>query len=311
MNRRIAARAALACLLVIAPVVTAGQRLPSPPPERFTVGSDGHPLAVWARIPDAPRGVILLLHGRTWSSLPDFDLQVPGLQRSAMQSLADRGFAAYAVDLRGYGDTPRDESGWLTPKRSELDVIAVVEWLAGRHPDLPPPTLVGWSRGGAIAQMVAQAIPERLSAIVLFGFLFDPDARFVDPLLPEQPQEAPNTEAAARSDFISPRVTPPVVVDAFVAQALRSDPVLADLKGDSQFNTLRPSEVTVPTLVLYGDRDPGVVGETAGKYFARLGTADKQMVVLPGADHAAHLEDTHEAWIAAVVGFVTRPTAGR
>src|SRR5262249_36682414 len=76
--------------------------------ERFTVTSDGHPMAVWARRPVNPRGAILLVHGMTWSTRPDFDLQVPGLQRSVMTSFAAQGFAAYGVDLRGYGETPRD-----------------------------------------------------------------------------------------------------------------------------------------------------------------------------------------------------------
>jgi hypothetical protein len=35
------------------------------------------------------------------------------------------------------------------------------------------------------------------------------------------------------------------------------------------------------------------------------------MVVLPEADHAAQLEDTHDAWIAAVVNFLTRPKVGK
>src|SRR5437868_9076763 len=90
--------------------------------ERFTVASDGHAMAVWARRPANPRGAILLVHGMTWSSRPDFDLQVPGLQRSVMTSFATQGFAAYGVDLRGYGETPRDATGWATPRRSAADV---------------------------------------------------------------------------------------------------------------------------------------------------------------------------------------------
>src|SRR5882762_10476066 len=48
------------------------------PPQRFTVQVNGHPLAVWARIPLTARGAVLLVHGRTWSGRPDFDLDVPG-----------------------------------------------------------------------------------------------------------------------------------------------------------------------------------------------------------------------------------------
>src|SRR5262245_2808015 len=109
-------------VLAVVAALQAGQRPASPPapagprtstsPDRFTVPSDGHPMAVWARRPANPRAAILLVHGLTWSSRPDFDLQVPGLDRSVMSSLAARGFAAYGVDLRGYGETPRDATGW-------------------------------------------------------------------------------------------------------------------------------------------------------------------------------------------------------
>jgi pimeloyl-ACP methyl ester carboxylesterase len=280
-------------------------------PERFTVPSDGHQMAVWARRPPTPRAVVLLVHGRTWSSRPDFDLQVPGMQRSVMMSFAAQGIAAYAVDLRGYGETPRDSTGWLTPRRGAADIVNVVTWVGQQHPTLPRPALVGWSRGAAMAQMAAQQAPTRISALVLFGFAFNPDAQFVDLPTPEKPIMDKNTAEAARSDFISPAVTPPAMVKAFVEQALKADPVLVDLKADAEFNALKPAKVAVPTLVLFGERDPGVLLEDAGKFFAKLGTPDKQMVVLPGGDHAAQLEDTHDAWIAAIVGFLSRPPARR
>jgi len=84
--------------------------------EQLTVkADDGLPLALWARQVARPRGVILLIHGRTWSALPDFDLQVAGEQRSVMQALNQKGYSAFALDLRGYGKSPRDATGWMTP----------------------------------------------------------------------------------------------------------------------------------------------------------------------------------------------------
>lgn len=278
-------------------------------PERFTVVSDGHPMAVWARRTAAPSGAVLLVHGRTWSSRPDFDLQVPGLQRSVLSSFAARGLAAYAVDLRGYGETPRDASGWMTPLRSAQDVVNVLTWIAQRHPALPRPALVGWSRGGAIAMLAAQQAPARMSALTVFGFAYDPKARFTDEGVPAAPLRERNTAAAAASDFISPAVTPSSVIRAFVAQALKSDPVLADVRGDVEFNTLTPSRISIPTLVMFGERDPGVLRSDADAMFAAIGTPDKQLVVLPGADHAAHLENTHEAWIDAICAFLKRHPA--
>ena len=296
---------------VLAGSAQRGAPVPASAPDRLTVQSDGHPMAVWARRPPSPKGTVLLVHGRTWSSRPDFDLQVTGLQRSVMMSLAAQGFATYAVDLRGYGETPRDSSGWLTPKRAAADIINVITWIGAQHPTLPKPALIGWSRGAAQAQLAAQTAPTRMSALVLFGFVFDPDAQFADSEDAERPAMAKNTAEAAVSDFLSPKVTPPVVVQAFIEQALRADPVLVDLKGDAEFNMLKPDRVSVPTLVIFGENDPGVALSDAGKFFGRLGTQDKQMVEIPGADHCAQLEDTHDAWIAAVVNFLTRPVARR
>jgi len=79
--------------------------------QQLSVVVDGHTFALWSRAVTHSRGSILLLHGRTWSALPDFDLQIPGEQRSIMMALNEHGYTAYAVDQRGYGSTPRDASG--------------------------------------------------------------------------------------------------------------------------------------------------------------------------------------------------------
>jgi pimeloyl-ACP methyl ester carboxylesterase len=292
-------------VMVAAALVTASAVQSVVLPERHVVWADGHPITVWSRQPADPREVVLLIHGRTWSSLPDFDLQVPGFQRSVMVSLAASGIAAYAVDLRGYGATPPDPGGWLTPTRAAADVEQVLRWLATRHRGLRPPALVGWSRGAAIAMLAAQRAPRLASSLVLFGFAFEPGSQFAETTPDGPPARARNTAAAARSDFISPRVTPPAVIRAFVDQALRADPVMADLRGDDEFNALDPSRVNIPVLLLYGDRDPTLTREIVAKLDAGFTRAAVTTIVLPGADHAAHLENTHDLWVRAVDAFVS------
>src|SRR5262245_3416532 len=108
---------------------------------------DGFQLTLWRKAPAHPRRAILLIHGRTWSGRPDFDLQVPGEQRSFMDALVAQGYAAYALDLRGYGGTPRDASGFLTPVRAAEDVAAALRAIGDR------PVLFGWSLGSMVAQL--------------------------------------------------------------------------------------------------------------------------------------------------------------
>lgn len=276
------------------------------PAEKHTVLSNGHPLAVWSRTPANPRAVLVLVHGRTWSSRPDFDLQVPGLQRSVLSSLAAQGVAAYAVDLRGYGDTPRDKTEFLTPRVAAQDVAAVVHWAASRHAALPPPSLLGWSLGGAVAQLAAQ-MGTRLSSLVLFGFTMEPGVDYAAVPAPAKPPRVKTTRADAMGDFISPLVTPPAVTAAFMAQALATDPVRMDWIKEDEFNALDPARLLVPTMILQGSRDPGVPVDVTARFFQKIASPHRQWTLLPGGDHAAQLEDTHAAFIAAVVEFITRP----
>ena len=89
----------------------------------------GQKILVWGKRPAAPKATILLLHGRTWSSLPDFDLQVPGENRSLMDALVTRGYAVYALDLPGYGKSPRLKSRWLSPDEAAEALAVAVKWV--------------------------------------------------------------------------------------------------------------------------------------------------------------------------------------
>ncbi|HET6583068.1 MAG TPA: alpha/beta fold hydrolase, partial [Nannocystaceae bacterium] len=208
---------------------------------------DGHPIAVWEKSMPGAKGIVVLVHGRTWSGVPDFDLQVPGKDRSLMDALVARGFATYAIDLRGYGGTKRDHSGWVTPNRADADIAATLAWIAARHPGLPKPAVLGWSLGSLVVQLAAQRRPESMSAAILYGYPRDPQrpatATDHDPATP--PAQA-NTRANAASDFITPASIDQATIDAYVDAALAADPVRADWRSMSQWAELDPAKVKVP-----------------------------------------------------------------
>jgi alpha-beta hydrolase superfamily lysophospholipase len=277
-------------------------------PVRHDVVVDGHHLAVWEKKPAQPRAAILLLHGRTWSSLPNFDLQVPGERRSFMDALADAGLDVFALDLRGYGSTPRDASGWLTPDRAVADVAAVVAWMQQRGPAAArlPIYLFGLSRGAMVAAMAAQQRPETLAGVVLLGFGFDPDVQIPTSDPAGRPAKARNVADAATSDFITADAYTGPTLTAFVQTALRTDPVLVDWRDESQFNGFHPQQMVVPALLVHGDRDPQAPLAIETKLFTRFGTTDKAWVVLPGADHAAHLEKSQPQLVRTIIWFIRR-----
>lgn len=301
------AEAALSATEPATEPATESARDPAAVVQRHDVEVDGHAIAVWSRVPAAPRGAIVLVHGRTWSAQPDFDLQVAGESRSLMQSLAAEHFATYAVDLRGYGATPRDDTGWLTPDRAAEDLAEVLAWVQARAPSLGPPALLGWSMGSLVGQLCAQRHPERVSALVLYGYPRDPDQRSPEgpPATATPPRKATTAEAAAE-DFLVPGGISDAGRDAFVAAALKSDPIRMDWRGGEEWNALDPARVTVPTLVIHGERDPYAPVAAQAKLFTRLGTPDRAWVVVANGDHAAHLENCGPRFVAAVVGFLRR-----
>lgn len=278
------------------------------PPIKNDVVVDGHHLAVWEKHGAQPRAAILLLHGRTWSSLPNFDLQVAGERRSFMDALVDAGFHVFALDMRGYGATPRDASGWLTPDRAIADVAGVLGWMQQRMAARQrlPVYLFGLSRGAMVAAMTAQRKPETLAGVVLLGFGFDPDVQSPPTPAGSRPERLANTADAAASDFITRDAYTSATVTAFVRTALRADPVLADWKNDDEFNAFRPAQMQVPALLVHGARDPQAPIAIETKLFTRFGTPDKWWIVLPGADHAAHLEKSSVELVRAIVSFTRR-----
>jgi len=304
---RATSRLLLVALLLTTPFLHAAPPAPASAAAPLqVVADDGHGLVLWSKLPPQPKGVILLLHGRTWSARPNFDLQVAGQPRSVLDALAHAGYAAYALDQRGYGASPRDASGWLEPERAVADLAATTALLRQRHPRLPPPVLVGYSQGALTALLAAQRAPQAYSAIVLYGFPADVDQpRPADPGTP-RPARARTTAQAAAADFVVPGAAAEAVVQAYVSQALASDPVRVDWRHTEQF-AFQPAQVTTPTLLLHGAADGYVRGEALARLFTRLGTADRSWVVLPDADHAAHVEDAQPAWIAAIVDFIERP----
>lgn len=293
-------RLALALLLFLSlPVLAEKAEL-----KRHTVMADDHPIALWEKRAEGATEAVLLVHGRTWSALPDFDLQVEGEDLSLMDGLVEAGYAVFAVDLRGYGETPRDSTGWLTPNRAADDVAIVISWIADRARWDSKPHLFGWSMGSTISQLMVQRHPDLVSSLTLFGYWRDDD---MDEPADEpgiEPLRETNTAQAAASDFITSGSISQNAIDTYVSASLEADPVRVDVKSLDQYNVLDGSKINVPVLVIAGEFDPLAPAENQAKLFTRLATGHKQYVSVPGGDHAAFLEAPRAYFIHELVGFL-------
>lgn len=155
---------------------------------------DGHPLAVYSIASNndkdtnkQKRRPVLLLHGRTWSSVPVYHL-AGGRQgttsdenngetsesRSLIEALFNTdSIQPYAMDFRGFGGTPKDNSGFVEPFRCIKDTISVLNWIQSNETEKEAesnvfrPALLGWSHGALIAQIAAQRHPDAMSKLIL------------------------------------------------------------------------------------------------------------------------------------------------
>jgi len=272
--------------------------------QQHEVMAAGHPLTLWEKSPANPIGQILLLHGRTWSSIPDFDLQVQDEDLSFMDGLTALGYRVFALDARGYGQSPRDASGWLTPDRAAQDTAQVIAWITARHKeDLH---LYGWSYGSMIAQLVVQRAPTSVKSVMLFGYPFDPTRHLADPAMqyPALPPAKTNTASMAASDFIVPGAISQQAIQAYVLAALKADPVRVDFKNLHEWAELDARLITTPTLLLQGEFDPLAPTVRQAEFFTHIPQAQKWWVVLPGGDHAALLETPRGQMLQAMDSFI-------
>jgi len=272
---------------------------------KHTVLSEGHPMAVWEKKIDNPKGVILFVHGRTWSGVPDFDLQVDGEDLSLMDGMTEKGYTTYAVDLRGYGDTPRDSTEWATPNVASNDIINVLNWISVQNDDSKV-HLFGWSMGSTLSLLATQKNATDIASLTVFGYWQNLD--FEIPETPEdfQLRKSVNTAENAASDFITPGSISQNAIDTYVKMALKSDPIRADWKHGNQYNSIDPSLITTPVLILQGELDPISPTENQVKLFTRLKTADKSWVVISGGDHAAFMETPRPQFIHSFTSFIER-----
>jgi pimeloyl-ACP methyl ester carboxylesterase len=104
---------------------------------------------------------VILAHGLA-ASLHDWDDLLP--------ELADAGYAGYALDLLGHGES------YKPLNRSKYTVEAVFNHFSGWIDSLQlkePMSLIGHSLGGGLALMYALRYPERVNALVLVNPFYD------------------------------------------------------------------------------------------------------------------------------------------
>jgi pimeloyl-ACP methyl ester carboxylesterase len=122
--------------------------------------------------------VVLFVHGATFPSTPDFDLQYKDY--SWADWMVRHGYVVYMFDKRNYGFSTREPamdqpaSANRPVSRSYLvirDLGAVVDYIRAKH-HIDKVNLIGWSWGAMTSGYYASLHSEKLNKLVLYAPLY-------------------------------------------------------------------------------------------------------------------------------------------
>ena len=227
-----------------------------------------------------------------------------------------RHFKAIRYDMRGFGDSGMLKNG-MDPYSMERDLYSLLQFLG-----IEKTYVLGLSMGGALTIDFTLQYPEMVDALItvgagLSGFeMAEPDEELKAKF--EEMDEAFKSGDTVRSVEISLQIwtdgpnRTPQQVDPQVRERVRAMTTRNFERGDDE--EVRPqhieppaagrlSEIHVPTLIIVGDQDVGLILEIADTLEKGIVVAKK--VVIPGTAHHLNMEKPEE-FNRSVVEFLER-----
>lgn len=274
----------------------------APPPSQF-IELDGMSVHLRDEGPRDDPAPLLLLHG-TSSSLQTWDgwaAQLRGKHR------------IIRLDLPGFGLTGPFPDGDYRMAHYTSFIAALLDAL-----QVEQVVLAGNSLGGQIAWETALAYPRRVSRLILLdsaGFPLQSTSVPIGFRLARIPALAPIIgkvlprqliEASVRNVYGNPALVTPQLVDRYYELTLRAGNREAlvqrfSQRDDPTLNQARVSQISIPTLIIWGGRDGLIPPPHAGQFAAAI--KGSQVVMFEELGHVPQ-EEGAQATAAAVQRFL-------
>jgi pimeloyl-ACP methyl ester carboxylesterase len=291
--------------------------------EEHWTEKDGVRLFLWEKYagePQAEKGTVLFVHGSSMASTPTFDLQVEGRPfSSVMNWFAVRGYAAWCVDMEGYGRSGKDRDIICDIANGADDLAAASAYIADKR-GAGPLLVYGISSGALRAAKFAENHPGRIARLALDAFVWTGEG---SPTLEERRKRLPQFLGAKRRPIDKAFVqsifsrdhagtAEDKVVDAFAEAITALDDSIPNgtyIDMCSKLPLVDPQKITAPTIVMRGEYD-GIAGiDDLLAFFAKLPNPDKQFTVMPGIAHASFQQKNHLLVYDILETFFSRPEA--
>jgi pimeloyl-ACP methyl ester carboxylesterase len=261
--------------------------------------------------------VALLVHGGTWSGRSIYDLQIRDY--SLMDFLAKNGYDVWAIDIHGYGHSDKTDKDWSDTHSSAADIESAVVYITKLR-GVAKVDLFGASAGTQRVGVFAMEHPDQVAKLIIYAGFWKgtEDFRAMNAKRIENggqplPQYRIPTEQSVRSDFVSGELAQHPQFEEDAVQELVKTVLENDKKSPNVFvewvklPILDPARITVPTMIIHGERDFAAHMEDLVPFYMQLKTRDKTYVLLPDGGHALMLEKDHRRFQHEVLSFFDRP----
>ena len=265
----------------------------------------------------APKAVLFLVHGSSYSAKTMYDLQVPNrINYSMMDYFARLGFDVWTMDHEGYGHSDRTSS--FSDIASGVEDLKAAMMVVTRETGQRKAAFFGQSSGSLRAGAFANAYPEQVSSLMLDAFVYTGKGS------PELARRRKTLPSLLKSNVR--KVDAAFYSNVFTRDEVgAAEPMISDLVTETELKygdtvpngtyvdmvtklpMVDPAKVRCPTLIIRGQHDGIATDADIIDFYAQLPNPDKQLVKVAGLAHTAMLGVNRERFLWAVQAFLTMP----
>lgn len=303
---------------------------------------DGTRIRLWERSQAESDEAVLFVHGATYGGRGVFDVDAPDIETSWLRTVAEDGPAAFAIDIRGYGDSERPlelegpSEAHPSVVRAPIaadDVTAALEFIVDRVNHVH---LVGYSWGTIVCGILfRREIDVEIRSLTQFAPIYDPPSEFQSKFDPGTPPSAYRTTTKAQieqrwkdqllnsPDSYRGGSRDSDVLDAFWSmlhnsgQRVEGEPTdtilapngaLSDISDAATGGPLYAgADIVPPTLVIRGSLDTiSIRMDALNLYDALPEGRFSEYVEIAGGTHFLQLENRRDALYDTVARFQRR-----
>jgi acylglycerol lipase len=246
------------------------------------------------------RAVVVLCHGFNSHS---------GQYAWTADQLVNHGFAVYALDLRGRGQSEGERFYVSHVSEYVADVAAMVKVAKSREPGLPV-FLLGHSAGGVTSCMYSLEHQQELAGLICEDFAFQvPAPDFALTVIKGLSHIAPRLPLLKlkNADFSrDPKAVEALNADPLTAKEVQPAMTVAALaRAADRLKTSFP-RLTLPVLILHGTADKATKPSGSQFFYDSVGSKDKTLKLYDGHYHDLLNDVGKEGVMADINGWIDK-----